>query len=136
MEARDEDPVPHRSDQLLASRGAARHREMPGVPARGVARRVRRVTGRPRPHRLRRGAVVDRAARDATLDEHDLLLRRAFDVERGGDGSRIHRVIEEREILAGDALADAAGHERAALSHGLPTETGERADAKYFGDRE
>ena len=94
------------------------------------------MTGRPRPHRLRRGAVVDRAARDATLDEHDLLLRRAFDVERGGDGSRIHRVIEEREILAGDALADAAGHERAALSHGLPTETGEREDAKYFGDRE
>src|SRR2546423_6427263 len=94
------------------------------------------MTRRPRPHRLRRGAIVDRPARDAALDERDLLLRRSLDVEWHCDRARVHRVIEEREVIAGDPLADAAAHERAAFAYGLPPETGEGHDPQHFLHRE
>src|SRR5439155_7650613 len=115
-------------------RPAAGHRQVPSVPTRGIARRVGRVTGGPSSHRLRRGAVVDGATRDASLDERDLLRRRPLDVERYGDGARVHGVVDEREGLAGHSLADAPGHERAALSYGLTAQTGERHDAKDLSD--
>ena len=42
-------------------------------------------------------------------------------------------MVNEREALAGHPFADAPGHERAALSHRLPAQTGERHDPKDFG---
>src|SRR2546430_13261014 len=48
VESRDKDPAPHRTDELLAGRRPAGHREVSGVAARGVARRVRRMTRGPR----------------------------------------------------------------------------------------
>src|SRR5439155_6808567 len=125
-----------RPDQLLARRRAAAHRQVPGVPTRGIARRVGRVTGGPSPHRLRRRAVVHGATRDASLDERDPLLWCPLDVERHGDGPRVHSVIEEGEALAGNSFTDVAGHERAAFPDGLAAQTGERHDAVDLGDRE
>src|SRR5438105_12227571 len=92
------------------------------------------MAGGSRAHGLRRGAVVDRTPRNATLHQHDLLSWRPLDVERYGDGACVHRMVDEREALAGHPFADAPGHERAALSHRLPAQTGERHDPKDFGD--
>ena len=111
MEARDQHAVADRGDELLASGATAGHREVAGVSAGRVAGGVGGMAGRTRAHRLRRGPVVDRSARDALLDEQHLLLRRALHVEGNSERPRVERVVRESEGFARHALADPTGHE-------------------------
>src|SRR5581483_9709703 len=125
MEARDEHAMRDAPDELLARRVAAGHGEVGGVPARTVAARVRGVS-------RARGAepapgltVVHDAARDPLLDQRDPPLRGPLDVERDRERTRVEGVLPEREARPRHLLADAPGHERAAVAERLPGEPDE-----------
>jgi hypothetical protein len=51
-------------------------------------------------------AVPDHSAGDAVVNEEDRLLRRAFEVERLRQAARVDRIVADRDLLVGDALAD------------------------------
>ena len=80
-------------------------------------------------------AVPDDASRDAVLDEHDRLLRRALEVERLRQAARIERVVADRDLLVGDPPTELLGQVAAPLQQPERAERVVREVVEEVGER-
>src|SRR5215207_1304140 len=130
MEPRHVDSLADSLDELVTRRVSARHRQVEWKRPEPLGGRRERMTGRSSSIRFRalRGATIpDDVLGNAALDDHDRLFRHALEVERLRQAVGREAVVDEREGLVEDLLADPAREVAAVLEEG---ESVQRAEAE------
>src|SRR5207244_1820204 len=105
-EPRDQHARTRAADQISERRIAARHHQVRGLLDVAEQRAEHLVSGRLDALLPCAGEAVYRADGHALVDQQDLPLRDALGIERRAAMERVRVVVEDRDLLARDALPD------------------------------